>query len=502
MQNREMPTTQVLRRLKALAVRFTAVASLFLSSAPARAEASPVPGASEEPSAPSVTPAARDATILREMNAAVTRLAAKVSPAVVQIQVTGYGLAADPGRTDSGYVARQHAIGSGVVVAPEGYILTNYHVVHGAQRIRVVLAVPAKGAHPAADATSRRIFTASVVGVDPNVDLAVLKIEATGLASLNLDGAGRARQGELVFAVGSPEGLASTVTMGIVSSADRQVDITQPMSFIQTDAPINPGNSGGPLVDVNGALVGINTFILSQSGGSQGLGFAIPASLAGFVYQSLRKNGRIHRIEVGATIQAITPTLSAGLGLPRDWGVVISDVALGSAARTAGVAAGDVIESFDGRPINDMAALTNAIYLHPVGKPVALTVLRGNERVTLSILAPEVTRPTDQLLDVADPSKDLVRRLGIIGVDVSAKLKGIISPLRIGKGVVVAGRTLDATSVESGLQAGDVIHAVNRTEVESLEALRHLIAALKPGDPVVLQVERQGKFIYIAFDME
>jgi len=458
--------------------------------------------AAADPSPPAVTPSERDAGVLREMNAAVTRLAAKVSPAVVQVQVTGYGLAAEPGRNETAYVARQRGLASGVIVAPDGYILTNYHVVHGSQRIQVVLAAPAKGAKPAANAASRRIFTAHLVGVDPNVDLAVLKIEANGLAFLPLEGSERVREGELVLAVGSPEGLASSVTMGIVSSADRQVDITQPMTFIQTDAPINPGNSGGPLVDVNGVLVGINTFILSQSGGSQGLGFAIPAPLARFVYQSLRKHGRIHRIEVGATIQAITPPLAAGLHLPRDWGVVISDVGLGSAARAAGIASGDVIESFDGRPINDMAAITSAIYLHEVDKPVALGILRGNERLTFSINAPEVTRSTDQLLDAADPAKDLIRKLGIVGIDVSSKLKGTIAPLRIGKGVVVAGRTLDATSLDSGLQAGDVIHAVNGAEVDSVERLRGLLAAIQPGEAVAMQIERQGKLLYLAFDME
>jgi serine protease Do len=478
------------RQLRPAAARLAVVLSLLLASAAGRADPART-GAPE-----------RESGILRDMNSAVTRLAARVSPAVVQVQVTGYGLATEPGRSEAAFVARQHSIGSGVIVSPDGYILTNQHVVHGAQRIQVVLAAPARGAAAAADATSRRIFTASIVGVDPNVDLALLKIEARGLAFLPLDGAERVRQGEFVFAVGSPQGLASSVTMGIVSSADRQVDITQPMSFIQTDAPINPGNSGGPLVDVNGALVGINTFILSQSGGSQGLGFAIPSALARFVYQSLREHGRIHRIEVGATIQAISPALAAGLGLPRDWGVVISDVAPGSAAKAAGVSAGDVIESFDGHPIDDMAAITSALYLHPVDKPVALGVLRGKERVMLSISAPEATRPTDQLMDVADPAKDLVRKLGIVGVDVSAKLRGIISPLRIGKGVVVAARTLDATSVESGLQAGDVIHAVNRSEVDSVETLRILISAIKPGDPVAIQIERQGKLAYLAFDME
>jgi serine protease Do len=432
----------------------------------------------------------------------VARLAAKVSPAVVQIDVAGYGLAGEAGRTDAAFVARQHAIGSGVVVDPAGYILTNNHVVHGAQRIQVVLAATAGRTPVAADANARRVFAARVVGSDPNVDLALLKIDATGLPFLPLDGAVKVRQGELVFAIGSPEGLASTVTMGIVGSPAREVDFAQPMAFIQTDAPINPGNSGGPLVDVDGKLVGINTFILSQSGGSQGLGFAIPANVARFVFDGLREHGHIHRIDAGIAAQTITPALAAGLGLPRDWGVVVSDVALGSAARTAGVEVGDLVESFDGHLIDSLASVTSALYLHPANRPVALVVLRGDKRLTLEVHAPAATHPTDQLVDLANPEKGLVRKLGIVGVDVSDKLVGIISPLRIGRGVVVAARTLDATSVDSGLQSGDVIHAVNRTEIDTVETLRRVIRAIKPGEPVALQIERQGKLAYLAFDME
>lgn len=470
------------------------VVALLLSLAPAG-------GRADEP-APGAPTGEHASGILRELDSAVARLAERISPAVVQIQVTGYGVAADPGRSDTVFVGRQHGIGSGVIVDPAGFILTNYHVVHGAQRIHIVLAGPARSGTMAADAASRRIFIASIVGTDPNVDLAVLKIDAKGLPYLPLERSKRVRQGELVFAIGSPEGLASTVTMGIVSSAERQVDITQPIAFIQTDAPINPGNSGGPLVDTSGVLVGLNTFIVSQSGGSQGLGFAIPADLARFVYDSLRRHGRIHRIEAGVTVQGITPTLAAGLGLPRDWGVVVCDVGLGSAAATAGVEPGDVVDSFDGHPIDSLAAVTSAIYLHPVDRPVILEVLRGGKRMKFEIHAPEASRPTDQLLDLADPARDLVRKLGIVGVDVSAKLQGIISPLRIGKGVVVAARTLDATSVQSGLQGGDVIHAVNRTEIDSVAVLRRVIEATKPGDAVAIQIEREGKLAYLAFDME
>jgi serine protease Do len=439
--------------------------------------------------------------ILHEMNRAMVRLAARVSPAVVQIQVTGFHPAGPGGQIESAFVARQRAIGSGVIVDPEGYILTNHHVVRGAQRIQVLLPSLPDGT-PGGEDAKRRLFDARVIGSEKDIDVALLKIDAHRLPSLSLEAATTVRQGELVFAIGSPEGLARTVTMGIVGSAARQVDVAQPMVFIQTDAPINPGNSGGPLVNVDGALVGINTFILSESGGSQGLGFAIPAPMARLIYQSLRKRGRVHLVEAGVATQAITPVLAAALGLPRDWGVVVSDVALGGAARAAGVEPGDVVVSFDGRPIDSLAALTGARYLHPAGEPIQLALLRGDRRLALKIAAPEKPQPADELADLASPDTGLVRRLGILGVDVSEKLRGVVPGLRLGTGVVVAARTLDATNVDSGLQPGDVIHALNRLEIDSLETLRRVLRGIKPGEPAAIQIERQGKFAYLSFEME
>ena len=241
--------------------------------------------------------------VLHELNAAVSRLVAKVSPAVVQIRVTGYGPAGEPIGAEGPLVSRQRTIGSGVIVDPSGYVITNEHVIHGAQKIQVVLPAPPDEEGPASRHGRQRIYDARVVGTQASIDLALLRIEATGLPTLALDPAAKVKQGELVFAIGSPQGLANTVTMGVVSSSARQLDVVTPlptpMLLIQTDAPINPGNSGGPLVNADGALVGINTFIVSQSGGSQGLGFAIPAPMVRFAYDSLRKYGYVRRIEAG-----------------------------------------------------------------------------------------------------------------------------------------------------------------------------------------------------------
>jgi serine protease Do len=255
------------------------------------------------------------------------------------------------------------------------------------------------------------------------------------------------------------------------------------------------------LVNVDGALVGINTFIVSESGGSQGLGFAIPAPTVRLIYESLRKNGRVRLVEAGLTTQGITPPLAAALGLPRDWGVVVSDVALGSAARAAGVEVGDVLALFDGHPIDSLAAVTAARYQHRPGEPVRLELIRGTQRLTVAIDAREKA-PHADLAELASPESSLVRRLGILGVDVNARLKGVIPGLREGTGVVVAARTLDATSVDSGLQPGDVIHAVNKTRIESVESLRLVLRGIKAGEPVAIQIERQGKFAYLSFRME
>ncbi len=467
-------------------MRLAGALSLLAISVPASAQSAK--GASSSP-------------ILHEMNAAVTRVVEKVSPAVVQIRVTGYGPAGEGG-AEGQLLTRQRTIGSGVIVDPTGYILTNEHVIRGAQKIQVVL--PGTPGQEGAAAGRQRVRDARIVGTAPSIDLALLRIDATGLPTLPLDPSAKVKQGEMVLAIGSPQGLASTVTMGVVSASARQIDaatpLPTPMLLIQTDAPINLGNSGGPLVNVDGVMVGINTFIVSQSGGSHGLGFAIPAPMVRFAYDNLRKYGYVRRIEAGITAQAVSTGMGAGLGLPRDWGVVVSDVAPGSAAAAAGVRPGDVIDAFDGHAIDSLPALTGALFLHRVGDPVELALLRGDQRIALIVNAPEAKQPTDLLADLANPDQGLVPRLGILGVDVSDKLRGIIPPLRIGYGVVVAARTVEGGGI--GLQPGDVIHAINRDRVESVEGLRQAILATKPGEPIVLQVERQGRLSYLAFELE
>jgi len=442
--------------------------------------------------------------VLVQLNTALEGLAAKVSPAVVQILVTGFGPVHEEDRSQTALIVQQHAVGSGVIVDPTGYIMTNAHVVEGAQQIRVALplgsSTDSSGLVPVG---KRRIVDARLLGQHKETDLALLKIEERDLPILPLVSHEPARVGQLVFAIGSPEGLQNSVTLGVVSALARQPDPAKPMTYIQTDAPINPGNSGGPLVDMNGAVVGINTFILSQGGGSEGLGFAIPARVVDFVYRSLRKYGHVHRVEIGAAAQDITPTLADGLKLSQRWGVVVVDVTPDGPAAAAGLQIQDIILNADGRRIETLPGLTAALYLHRIDQVVKLEVLRGKERKTLYIPAIEHRDQMDQLLDAVNPENSLIAKLGVVAIDITGDLGAKVkSELRVPSGVIVVGKAAELITPDTGLQAGDVIHQLNTTSIDSVATLRSLLDALKTGDPVVLQIEREDGLKYVSFEME
>lgn len=439
---------------------------------------------------------------LRQFNGALQALVAKVSPAVVQIQVAGLAPLETSNKSGVAFIVRQRAIGSGVIVDPDGYIMTNAHVVESAQRVRVVLPLPpSQSPFELSPIGKRQILDAKVVGIHKDSDLALLKVEGNHLPTLPLGTRRRVQPGELVFAIGSPEGLQNSVTMGVVSSVSRQPDPDKPMVYIQTDAPINPGNSGGPLVDLDGYVIGLNTFILSQGGGSEGLGFAIPARVVNFVYTHLRKYGHVHRTEIQANAQNITPTLAAGLGLAQNWGVVISDVAPGGPADAAGLKIKDIVMAADGRPILGLPGLTAALYLHPPDEVLTLEVLRGSEKMILNLPALQHHDKADQLGDLIDPN-NRINTLGIYVMDFDDRLRAAMPDVRISSGVVVLGQSLDLNALTGELHPGDIIHAVNRVSVQSAEQLRSALHQLKPGDPLVLQIERQGQLQYVDSEVE
>ncbi len=439
--------------------------------------------------------------VLVQLNGALESLAAKVSPAVVQILVTGYGPLREEDRSQTALIVRQHAVGSGVIVDSRGYIMTNAHVVEGAQRIRVALPLPMGDSSGQVPVGKRRILEARLVGQHKETDLALLKIDETDLPTLTLLSE-RPHVGQLVFAIGSPEGLQNSVTMGVVSALARQPDPSKALTYLQTDAPINPGNSGGPLVDMNGSVLGINTFILSQGGGSEGLGFAIPARIVDFVYHSLRKYGHVHRVEIGAGAQEITPALAEGLHLTQHWGVIVDDVKPGGPAAAAGLQVQDIILRADDRRIETLPSLSAALYLHRLDQVVKLEILRGTERKTLYVPAIESRDHMDELLDSVNPENSLISRLGVLVIDITPDLRSRLGSLRIPSGVIVVGRAADLITPDTGLQTGDVIHQLNTTPIDSVKTLRTAVQALKTGDAVVLQIERDGGLQWVSFELE
>jgi serine protease Do len=444
--------------------------------------------------------------LLDQFSESLDELTARVSPAIVQVLVTGYGPLEGKDKSDASLIGRQHSLGSGVIVDPSGYIITNAHVVKGAQRIRVLLTPPgpadSQGRATLGSPQQAPAMVAKVVGIAAKNDLALLKIEAINLPTLPFADYAKLKKGQLVLAFGNPEGLENTVTMGVVSAVARQPDPDSSSVYIQTDAPINPGNSGGPLVDAQGQLVGINTFILTETGGSQGLGFAIPSSVVQFVYKELRMFGRVHRSMIGVRLQEITPDLAAGLGLKKTEGVIVADVVPGNPAEKAGVKIQDILLSVDGRPIGSVPIAEMLISTKPAGTIAKAEILRGTEKLSLDIPLTEQKSDVDQIADLVDPGKSLVSKLGIFGVEINEQIADALEDLRIPSGVVVAAMSADLAGVDADLKPGDVIHAVNGNKIETLNGLRAALNALRSGASGVLQVERDSNLMYITFEMD
>jgi serine protease Do len=448
--------------------------------------------------------------VLNQFSESVQALAARVAPSVVQISVTRYAPRgdADGGRTGV-VLERQQGVGSGVIIDPDGYIVTNAHVVANALRIRVTRTAP--GAPPA-DKSDQTItdtlaqalappVDATLVGVFRELDLALIRIPEKGLPALPFADYRKLRQGLVVFAFGSREGLGNSMSMGVVSSVARQPDPDSPFVYIQTDAPINPGDSGGPLVNAEGEIVGLDTFILTQSGGSEGIGFAIPSNLIKLASEKLRKYGHMHRQLIGVGVQTITATLASALRLPRDSGVLISDITPGGSAQAAGVKLNDIVLAIDGRPVENVPTFMTALLSHPGGQKVRLDLLRGDGTLSIEVASVEESHTTDRLADMIDAEKNRVRQLGIIGIAIDKQTESMFPGLRGPYGVIVAALAASSAASLTGLEVGDVIHEVNGTVVSSLEELRATIARFKRGDPVALFIERDGKLQYLAFEI-
>jgi len=452
--------------------------------------------------APSPTPAAQPnehnaATLsLNDLSSSLEVLVTRVRPAVVQIFSTGYAAPEEGDTTTTSLLTKQHSTGSGVIVGEDGYIVTNAHVVRGARLIQVRLPSLRR------DQVAAKLLEAKLVGMDREIDIAVLRIEKGGLPHLALGDSDRLRQGELVMAFGNPLGLEGSVSMGIVSSTGRQLHPDDLMAYIQTDAPINPGNSGGPLIDSHGRVVGINTFILTQSGGSEGLGFAIPSNLVQRVYTQIRREGHVHRGRIGVYAQTISPAIAAALGLAQDSGVILSDVEPEGQADKAGAKVGDIVLTLNGKMMHTAPQLEMEIFRAPMGQKVTLAVLRGSDHLTIEVPVAGSDDDPQRFADLVNPEENLIPRLGILGIGIDKKLAELLPDLRNSYGVVVAAGSATDIATGTGLKPGDVIYSVNGSPVSTVAALKSKIDQFKIGQEVVMQIERSGRLMYVTLELE
>lgn len=432
-------------------------------------------------------------------------LSRQVAPAVVEILAMGYGTPEDDGSgRAASALAPQRSSGSGVFVDPDGYLMTNAHVVQGAVSIQVLVAKrSAGGGDPEDDPMMMRGVEAKVIGVDSESDLALLKVDLKNTPSLRFAPARSLRQGDLVLAVGSPLGLRNSVSMGVVSAVARSVSESNPLVYIQTDASINPGNSGGALVDMDGRLVGINTFIFTQSGGNEGIGFAIPAATVRQVYQQLRTKGHVDRGELGVTLQPISPGLAAGLSLKQSSGLLVADVEPGGPAEKAGLRRADVILSVDGAPVRAANQFASQVYRRIHGETIEVEVLRGEERVRVRPVVRLRSARMEPLGGMVSPERNLVKRLGVLCLEIDEKVRSMLGgELRIATGLIVAAKSAEGAGRMLDLRPGDVIHAVNQNPAVTVSGLRVFLDAMRPGDAVVLDVERDGRLFYVTLEIE
>jgi len=410
----------------------------------------------------------------------------KVAPAVVKVVTALSDLGDDPfwryffGQTRGSNRPQPHGLGSGVIVTEDGYILTNNHVVDGAKEVEVTL-------------PDGRQFKAKVVGRDSQSDIAVLKIDAKRLPVLTLADSQKVQVGDLVLAIGNPFGVGQTVTHGIVSATDRGgMGIEDYESFIQTDAPINPGNSGGALVDTHGQLIGINTAILSRSGGNQGIGFAIPSDLARSVMTSLIKYGRVSRGYLGIKLEELTPESAVEFKLKQVKGVIVSDVVTKGPADNAGIKVGDVITRYNGQPVSDGRQLRLSVAETKPGQIVPVEVARDNSTKMLQVTVGELPRSDrlakrDQSGDEQNPGK----LSGVIICDLDILTRNEVHiPLNV-RGALVVEVQPDSAAAAAGLQPGDVIQSINGQSLKSAHDAARATAEAK-GNRLELRVWSKG----------
>jgi len=430
----------------------------------------------------------------------IEQLSERVGRSVVQIFVTSY----EPKRQGRQLqMSKVKGSGSGVILDPHGYIITNYHVVRGAIRIKVALPTSNYG-KPELSSILRPmgdIVKAKIIGIDQETDLALIKIEGNNHPFLTLGNSDDLHPGQIVFAYGSPLGLNNSVSMGVVSSVARQLTQESPMIYIQTDASINPGNSGGPLINMRGEVVGINTMIFSQSGGSEGIGFAAPSNIVKTIFRQLKLNGRVMRGMIGVNTQTITPYLAAGLNISQTWGVIISDVFPGGPAYKTGLKPGDIILTLDGKIMENGRQFRVNLYGKDEGDPVTLEILRGIKRLTFHVKIYEEKDMPQSFVNMINPEKNLIPGLGIIGLELNDKLLKLLPPLRSKNGILVGALVGEITSWDGDLRTGDVIVSLNRVPIYDFNTLKTVTDTLKAGHVCVVHLERNGEYKYVTLEI-
>jgi len=431
-----------------------------------------------------------------DLQAQIKATAVKVIPGVVNISSTV--LVRDQTPFDEGPLfgtlpqtppQRQYGQGSGVIVTADGYIVTNNHVVADATDVEVLLA-------------DRRQFKGRVIATDPKTDVAIVKIDATGLPTLSWGDSSRLGVGDFVLAIGNPLGLNQTVTFGIVSAVGRaDVGIADYEDFIQTDAPINPGNSGGALVNIKGELIGINTAIASPTGGSVGVGFAVPSNMVRTAMQSLLKTGRVVRGFLGASTQDMTSLLAKLFRLPDVKGAIITDLMPKGSAERAGLKRGDVVVRFDGKEIVDPGRLQNLIGVSPIGSKHRLDVVRDGKPEQVELTIQEA--PRERIKRTPPPRVESANN-PLNGVLVDELKPAMARQLGLGtvSGVIVTGVEENSTAEAAGLMQGDVIVEINRLPTPTLPAYQRLVEPLRSKDPTLLLINRQGTFVYMPVEAE
>ncbi|PYP84744.1 MAG: hypothetical protein DMF61_19180 [Blastocatellia bacterium AA13] len=447
-------------------------------------------GSGELPQPRAVEPAAAPSPA--ELSNSFRQVAKDVKPAVVNINIVeavrrtpffpGLGIP-----DDDGY-GKQRGTGSGAIVTADGYIITNNHVVGKAEKIEVTLA-------------DGRKFKGERVGTDPETDIAVIKIDASALPTAVLGNSDSVEQGDWVLAIGSPFGLQQTITAGIISATGRDIPrASQFNRYLQTDASINPGNSGGPLVNMRGEVIGINTLIYSNSGGNEGVGFAIPSNLARRIYGELLQNGKMTRGYLGVGIRDLDSATADAIGLEVGAGVLVGDVRADGPAAKGGIKTGDVITAIDGNHVGTAAELTNTVSSTLVGKSVRVDYVREGKKLSTTVVLAE--RPPLERQANGEPGGGEARpsRLGLSVQTVTPALAEQLN-LDIKSGAMVV-RIRPGSSAAEVLNSGDVIHQVGRDRIQTADDLVRATESLKGGQEIALRIERSGSLLWVTISVD